>query len=75
MLRRADGWLMDVFYPERTACLTCGRPSRGARLCPGFAAELNALRLYGERKLWLGAAYRYQGVARKLVHRLKYDCV
>ena len=75
MLRRADGWLLDVFYPERTACLVCGRPSRGERLCPGCAAELNALRLDGERDLWLGAAYRYQGVARKLVHRLKYDCV
>ena len=75
MLRRADRWLLDVFYPERAACLACGRPSHGAGLCPGCAAALDALRLDGERELWLGAAYRYQGVARKLVHRLKYDCV
>ena len=75
MLRRADGWLLDVFYPERAACLVCGRPSHGMQLCTGCAAELNVLRLDGERELWLGAAYRYQGVARKLVHRLKYDCV
>ena len=75
MLRRADGWLLDALYPERTACLVCARPSHGERLCPVCAAELDALRLDGARDGWMGAAYRYQGAARKLVHQLKYGCV
>lgn len=75
MFRRADSWLLDALYPERTACLVCARPSRGERLCPACAAELDALRLDGAHDGWMGAAYRYQGAARKLVHQLKYGCV
>ena len=64
--------LMRMVYPERVVCIVCGRPSRGEFLCPVCAGELEELRLPGERE---HASYRYDGVAKKLVHRLKFDCV
>lgn len=64
--------LLRALYPERVVCLVCGRPTDGEFLCAGCEAELAELRLDspGQR-----AAYHYDGVAKKLVHCLKYDCV
>lgn len=64
--------LLRALYPERVICVVCGRPSQGEFLCPKCEAELAELRLDGTRER---AAYRHEGVARKLVHRLKYDNV
>ncbi len=64
--------LWRVVYPERVVCVACGRPSRGELLCTACAEELDTLRLDSPR---LHAAYRYAGVAKKLVHRLKFDNV
>lgn len=64
--------LLRALYPERVICVVCGRPADGEFLCPRCEEELAELRLDspGER-----AAYCYDGVAKELVHRLKYDCV
>lgn len=64
--------LLKALYPERVVCVACGRPSRGELLCAACAEELEKLRLDGPR---LHAAYRYEGVAKRLVHRLKFDNV
>lgn len=64
--------LLRAIYPERVVCVACGRPSQGEFLCPKCTGELEKLRLQGERE---HASYRYEGVAKKLVHRLKFDNV
>lgn len=64
--------LLSILYPERVVCVACGRPSNGQLLCSHCAAELEDLRLDGALEL---AAYRYDGVAKTLVHRLKFDNV
>ena len=64
--------LLRAVYPERVVCLACGRPSQGDFLCPRCAEELEKLRLEGQRE---HASYRYDGVAKKLIHRLKFDNV
>lgn len=62
--------LLRILYPERVICAVCQRPAGGELICPACAEELEGLRLDG---LTERAAYRYDGVAKKLVHRLKYD--
>jgi len=64
--------LLRAIYPERVICVVCGRPSQGEFLCPKCMEELEKLRLEGEKE---HASYRYDGVAKKLVHRLKFDNV
>lgn len=64
--------LLRALYPERVVCVACGRPSNGELVCAACTKELEGLRLDGLR---LHAAYRYEGVAKKLVHRLKFDNV
>lgn len=64
--------LLRALFPERVVCVACGRPSRGELLCASCEKELENARLDGVR---LHAAYRYEGVAKKLVHRLKFDNV
>lgn len=64
--------LLRALYPERVVCVACGRPSHGEFLCNACQEELEQLRLDGTR---LHASYRYAGVAKKLVHRLKFDNV
>ncbi|MBR2718732.1 MAG: ComF family protein [Clostridia bacterium] len=64
--------LLRAIYPERVICVVCGRPSQGEFLCPKCTEELEKLRLEGEKE---HASYRYEGVAKKLVHRLKFDNV
>lgn len=64
--------LLRVIYPERVVCVVCSRPSHGEFLCSVCQEELEKLRLDGAK---LHASYRYEGVAKKLVHRLKFDNV
>lgn len=64
--------LLRALYPERVVCVACGRPSQGDLLCTKCEDELKQLRLDGTRE---HASYRFEGVARQLVHRLKYDNV
>lgn len=64
--------LLRVLYPERVVCVVCSRPSHGEFLCTVCQEELEKLRLDGAR---LHASYRYEGVAKTLVHRLKFDNV
>lgn len=64
--------LIRAVYPERVTCVVCARPSQGEFLCPKCTEELEKLRLEGERE---HASYRYDGVAKKLIHRLKFDNV
>lgn len=64
--------IWQILYPERIICVCCGRPSRGDLLCEACARELEELRLDGPRE---GASYRFDGPARKLIHRLKYENV
>lgn len=64
--------LLRALYPERVICVACGRPSDGEFLCPKCEEELAALRLDSPGQ---HAAYHYDGVAKELVHRLKYDCL
>lgn len=47
-LRRADKLLLALVYPRKTICLSCGRLSHGAHLCPACAAEMEAYRLRGD---------------------------
>lgn len=64
--------LLRALYPERVICVVCGRPSQGEFLCGKCEEELRELRLEGTRE---HASYKFEGVARNLVHRLKYDNV
>lgn len=61
-----------ILFPERVVCVVCGRPSRGELICEQCQEELDALRLDGTVE---HAAYRYDGAAKKLIHRLKFDNV
>lgn len=63
--------LLRAVFPERVVCVACARPSKGELLCADCAAELETLRL----DAMYHGTYRYQGVAKKLVHRLKFDNV
>ncbi|MBE5803286.1 MAG: ComF family protein [Clostridiales bacterium] len=64
--------LLRAIYPERAVCVACGRPSEGEFLCEECGETLEELRLEGARE---GGSYRYDGVAKRLVHRLKFDNV
>jgi len=87
---RALRWLDTWLFPDCVLCLCCDRAlgeeaQRG--VCPACAKALN--RLNEKREAWeqahrmktpegivcVHAAYPYEGPARQLVHRLKYDCV
>ena len=64
--------VLRAVYPERVVCVLCSRPSRGELLCSHCAQDLEALRLDGTRDR---ACYRYEGAAKALIHRLKFDNV
>lgn len=72
-IRALDRLLMRVIYPSGIQCIACGRPSRGGLICGECREALEAERLTAEDG---GAAvWEHRGVARKLVHRLKYDAM
>lgn len=62
--------LLRIIYPERVLCAACARPSHGEWLCENCRSEMESLRLDGARE---HSSYRYEGVVRQLVHRLKFD--
>lgn len=83
-------WLDELLFPDDVLCLCCDRAlSEDAKdgVCPACARAL--ARLNERREEWerthdvkvpegidcVHAAYPYEGPARQLVHRLKYDCV
>lgn len=82
-LRRLDRRLMELIYPGGVVCLACGRPSHGRALCGDCAQALERDRMRDEAADSCGegmpfpfhAAYFHQGVARTLVHRLKYSAL
>lgn len=71
ILKRLDALMMNLIYPRRTACLICGRPSRGRWLCPVCTEDLENQRLpeTPDRR----AVFVHSGAARELIHRLKYS--
>lgn len=83
-------WLDNLLFPENVLCLCCDRAldeDAHDGICPACEAALE--RLSAKREEWerthcvqppeglvyIHAAYPYEGPARQLVHRLKYDCV
>ena len=70
-LKRAWAAVSDVIWPSRLQCLTCDEMSEGAYLCDACAAELNNLRLQEEAGP-IRSAFPYRGLARNLVHALKF---
>lgn len=64
--------IWKLLFPERVVCVACGRPSQGELICDKCQEELDEFRLDGTVER---AAYRYDGVAKKLIHRLKFDNV
>lgn len=86
LLSRLDEWL----FPDNVLCLCCDRAlgeDAEDGICPACADALQRLnRKQEERERisqrkppegmdYVHAAYPYEGPARQLVHRLKYDCV
>lgn len=83
-------WLDELLFPQNVLCLCCDRALGEAAkngVCP--ACEKALRRLNERREEWerthrapvpqgidcVYAAYPYEGPARQLVHRLKYDCI
>ena len=70
----------DALFPRRMVCLLCGLPTHGELLCAACQAELDDARLQEKAQpdVFMEAicsAWYHEGVARRLVHRLKYDAV
>lgn len=89
-LTRIVAWTDDLLFPENVACLCCDcalseRDTDG--LCPGCRKALEQLARRQEQREAqdtekppegidaLHAAFVYEGQARKLIHRLKYESV
>ena len=83
-------WLDELLFPENVLCLCCDRAlgeDATDGVCPACAKALARLnerceeweRTHGVKSLegiaCVHAAYFYEGPARQLVHRLKYDCI
>lgn len=66
--------LEDVFWPRGTACLCCDELIEGGILCPDCEAALDAVRLKPHEQNRLRSAYRYDGLAKELVIKLKLEC-
>jgi len=84
LLGLVDDWL----FPEHVLCLCCDRAlGEDAGICPVCADVLRRLNLEQEERNLISprkppegidyvyAAYPYEGPARRLVHRLKYDSI
>lgn len=68
--------LEEILWPRRTFCLCCDELSGGAILCPDCSRALQAMRLSPAAMDddSVRSVYRYDGVAKELVVKLKYDC-
>ena len=64
----------EVLWPRGVICLACSERSRGEYLCPECREALNAARI-GDSDGSAQSIWRYEGVAKKLVHTLKFNCV
>ena len=84
------GWLDELLFPDNVLCLCCDRAlGEDARdgICPTCEKALECLNEKQEKweqthikRLpdgldYMHAAYPYEGPARQLVHRLKFDCI
>lgn len=90
LLARIGTWMDELLFPENVACLNCDH-ALGAEdadgLCAGCRRALAQLAAQQEKREAgtmeslpegidaVHAAFVYEGVARRLVHRLKYDSV
>lgn len=74
-LRRALAFMEDVIWPRRVKCLVCVEWSEGEFLCRDCAAALDAIRLRPSSNPDRQSVWRYDGVAKKLVHALKFSCM
>ena len=81
-------WLDELLFPEKILCLCCDRALDGEEsICPACMQTLELLAARQEERErtepivpppeidYVHAAYSYEGPARQLVHRLKYDGV
>lgn len=90
VLSRIGAWIDDLLFPEDVLCLCCDRALGGdahSGVCKGCQKALDALARRQEeteradrRPLpegidYIHSALVYEGPARKLIHRLKYESV
>ena len=90
VLARIGTWIDDLLFPENVLCLCCDHalgPEDTQGLCAGCRRELARLAAQQEKREAgkpeilpegidaLHAAFVYEGAARRLVHRLKYESV
>ena len=83
-------WLDELLFPGHVLCLCCDRAlgeEAQDGICFACADALRRLNLEQEERnrisprkppegvAYVHAAYPYEGPARQLVHRLKYDCI
>lgn len=68
--------LPDILWPRGTLCLCCDTLSGGEILCPDCRRALRAMRLTQDAAVDddVRSVYRYDGLAKELVIKLKYDC-
>lgn len=76
-MRRLLRIIGEVLWPRGLKCLCCDDYSYGQLLCPTCRKALNALRIPTEEMGANGvcSVFRYDGIAKELVHLLKYDCL
>lgn len=90
LLVRIGGWMDDLLFPENVACLCCDHAlgeDDVDGVCGGCRKALETLARRQEAREaaqrdplpegidYIHAAYVYEGPARKLIHRLKYESV
>ena len=90
MLARMGTWIDDLLFPENVLCLCCEHAlgeGDADGICAGCRGELARLAARQEEREAGGAqalpegidalhaAFVYEGAARRLVHRLKYESV
>lgn len=69
--------LSDILWPRRTCCMCCDSLSGGTILCMDCNRALQAMRLPPSAMDddAVCSVYRYDGLAKELVVKLKYDCL
>lgn len=66
--------LTDIFWPRGFECLCCDDLIDGGILCPDCREELAAVRIEEHEQGSVRSAYRYDGLAKELVIKLKMEC-
>lgn len=90
ILARLGGWMDELLFPDNVTCLCCDHAlgeDDADGICEGCRKALALLALRQEKREaaqrdslpqgidYIHAAYVYEGPARKLIHRLKYESV